>query len=143
MTNRRWIGGMVGLAVVTIFYFAGEAEVAGEDAGMDDGTFKPVASVHSLMEGQEHHFAEIKELLLDEGAKDRAKRLETEAEILAELANVNRFHKSKSDYQGWAVTLRNDAMKFAQAAKDSDNERMRALYKTINTTCNDCHDKYQ
>jgi hypothetical protein len=143
MTNQKWFGGLLVLAIVGGLWMGGGTEVAGEDSESAGGGFKPVASVHALMEAQEHHFEEIKELLLNESAENRAKNLESEAEILAELANVNFYHKDRRDYQDWAASVRRDAVNLAKAAKAGDNSGMRELYKSINTTCNDCHDKYQ
>jgi len=69
-----------------------------------------------------------------------------EAEVLAELANVNTFHKDKADYRGWAATLRDTSLELAteaQKKKDADESRLASLFKKLKKTCMACHDMYQ
>ena len=109
-------------------------------------TFKPAASVHSLMEGQDRFFVGISQLLGDPGARNRAKRLVVEAELLAELANVNTHNRIEADYVEWAGQIRDTAMKLAGEAKKkkgADEARMDKLYKQLKATCMACHDQYQ
>ena len=107
--------------------------------------FKPAASLHALMSGQVQHFMAIGELIADPGAKGRAGRLRVEAELLAELANVNIYHRDKTDYRGWAAELRDTSLALAAEArkKPPDQDRMVSLHAKLKATCGACHDVYQ
>ena len=123
--------------------------VARGDNGKPAGTpapFKPVASLHSLMEGQDMHFSAIGVLLDQPDAKNRGKRLIVEAELLAELANVNMLTRDKEDYRGWASEVRGMSLDLARLAKKGDGgseKEMKLLYRKLNKTCLRCHDAYQ
>lgn len=113
--------------------------------GTDDG-FKPVASVESLMHGQVTFFKAIGKELEEAPSEHRNHEIEEAAEVLAELANVNRYNNTKEDYRAWATQLRDTAMKLANEAekkKDADDARMNKLYLQMKKTCGDCHDAYQ
>ena len=119
---------------------------ADSDPGPPSDSFKPAASIDALMYGQSHHFKELGQLVKNKNAKDRADRLAMEAEVLAELANVNSFHKDKADYRGWAETLRDTSLELATEArkkKDADQSRLESLHKKLKKTCMACHDMYQ
>ena len=108
--------------------------------------FKPVASIETLMKGQDEQFQAIGELLDDPSIRGRTRKLVMRGELLAELANVNTYHRSDSDYRGWASDLRTASLALAAEAKkrkDADNEKMKELFAQLDTTCNACHDKYQ
>ncbi len=108
--------------------------------------FRPAASVHALMQGQGRFFEGITQLLEDAAARDRADRLTVEAELLAELANVNRHNQREVDYIEWAGQLRDTALELAREAKkkkDADEARMRKLHKKLKSVCIACHDRYQ
>ena len=108
--------------------------------------FKPAASVHSLMQGQGRFFEGITQLLEDPTARDRVGRLMVEAELLAELANVNTHNRREADYVEWAGQLRDTALELAREAKkkkDADEARMKKLHKKLRSTCMACHDHYQ
>ncbi len=122
------------------------ARVDSAPPGATPKAFKPAASVHSLMQGQGRFFEGITQLLEDPTARDRADRLMVEAELLAELANVNRHNQSEVDYIEWAGQLRDTALELAREAKkkkDADEARMRKLHKKLKATCLACHDHYQ
>jgi len=105
--------------------------------------FAPVAPVLSLMAAQDYHFEQMKEQVGSE-SKSRFSELQTQAEIIAELANVNRFHEpDKADYVQWCNLMRGTALEVAKAAKAKDIKKAKSLIAKINTTCNDCHDEYQ
>jgi cytochrome c556 len=108
--------------------------------------FKPVAEVKSLMHGQNTFFKEITTLLDEPSGEKRNQELHESAQVLAELANVNRFNKDKDDYRNWATQLRDTALELAATAKKNDAtqpERMKTLYKKLKDTCQACHDVYQ
>ena len=122
--------------------------VARADSGSaaPPGSFKPVASLEGLMYGQKHHFKAMSKLVKNRNAKNRGERLALEAQVLAELANVNTYHKDKADYRGWAETLRDTSLELATEAekkKDADQSRLESLRKKLKKTCVACHDMYQ
>lgn len=108
--------------------------------------FKPVAPVEALMHGQMVFFKGIGEQIAQPASGDRNHEIEESAEILAELANVNRHNKDKDDYRGWATSLRDTALELAQEAgkgDGADNARMDKLMQTLKATCTACHDVYR
>ena len=109
-------------------------------------TFKPAASIHSLMFGQQTFYKRLKQELAKPATAGRNEDIHHAAEALAELGNVNRHHRDKADYVQWATQLRDIALDLAkEAAKKtpSDDDRMKKLYLSIKQTCADCHDVYQ
>lgn len=110
------------------------------------GVFTPVASVSSLMHGQGKFFKEISQALGNMSNPERNEEIGYSAEVLAELANVNRFNKNKEDYRGWATQLRDKALQLAREAdkKEKANEsHMKKLFQEMKNTCVACHDVYQ
>jgi hypothetical protein len=109
------------------------------------GPFKPVASVESLMHGQKTFFKKIGEALQNPSMPDRGEEIEEAAEVLAELANVNRYNNDKADYRAWATQLRDTALRLAHEAeeKNVNEKRMKKLYMKLKDTCGACHDVYQ
>jgi len=108
--------------------------------------FKPVASVHSLMEGQGAYFKQISEALANPAAKRRAEDIFQGAEMLAELANVNTYNSEKEDYRRFAGRLRDTSLELAAEAKkkkDAGEDKMRSLHQKLEATCKACHDVYQ
>lgn len=125
---------------VVCFWMVPEAS---SEAKKDAPPFKPVASTESLMYGQEYHFDQIAELL-DSDAKSRYYDIGVEAEILAELANVNRYHDDREDYIQWTEVMKKGCQEIAAAAKKKDDAAIKELVKSINkNACNACHNKYQ
>lgn len=106
--------------------------------------FKPVASIHGLMNGQQLLFNNIRKAVTNKDWNQRRERIEVYAEALAELANVNTYNSKKKDYQGWAGQLRDAALELAQEAEksDADDVRMNKLLDTVKNTCGACHDVY-
>ncbi len=110
------------------------------------GAFKPVASVGSLMHGQGVFFKAIRDELTKPADEDRNHEIEEAAEVLAELANVNRFNKDKDDYRAWATELRDTALAMAKEAEKkaaADDDKLQALFATVKSKCQACHDVYQ
>ncbi len=141
----RKIALTVCLTAVCIWCLALET---GADSGQHDHAtraFKPVASVDALMHGQLVFFKAIGAELEKPASADRNHEIEEAAQVLAELANVNRFNSEKGDYIGWATEVRDGAMKLAAEAKkkDASNDRLTAYVTTIKGKCGACHDAYQ
>lgn len=109
--------------------------------------FKPVASLDSLMRGQEQQFEALRSLLKDTEVRGRTAQLVRAAELLAELANVNQRHaEDRADYDAWTVKMRTLALEIAGEAKkrkSADEGKMNAAFKSLEATCNACHDMYQ
>lgn len=108
-------------------------------------TFKPVASVLSLMHAQGKFFKAARSAVRDQSMEDRGEEIKEAAEVLAELANVNRHNSEKQDWRDWATQLRDTSLKLAREAEkeNPDEEKLTALTKRIGKTCGACHDKYQ
>lgn len=110
------------------------------------GAFAPVASVTSLMNGQQEQFDALTTLAADAQAKGRWNKMTIAAELLAEFANINTLHKDKPDYQGWARELRATSLLVAAEAKkksSADENKIKDLVKKLDATCKACHDVYQ
>ncbi len=129
-----------------VFILAVVTRVDSAESTMSAGAFKPVASVHSLMEGQATFFKNIGEALQNAEAPKRMKHIGVGAEVLAELANVNTHNRSEADYIQWAGELRDMAVELAGEAKKKEGaneETMNSLFDRMKATCQACHDKYQ
>lgn len=110
------------------------------------GSFEPVAPIHSLMFGQMTFFKHIGEALKEPADSERNEEIEEAAEVLAELANVNRLNKDKDDFRRWATQLRDTALELArEAGKEggADDEQLRGLLERLKETCMSCHDVYR
>lgn len=111
----------------------------------DSQKFEPVMPVFSLMIEQERHFEKITSLIRDDSAKERFENLRHEALALAEMANINAYHKLAArhdDYRNWTIDLKNSAVKLADFAKTKDLDQAKLIVGKINQTCNACHDKH-
>ncbi len=108
--------------------------------------FKPVASVKSLMHGQGAFFKTIMTELEKPAGAERNQEIRESAEVLAELANVNRHHAQKDDYLGWSTQVRDVALQLAaEAGKKGrvDDARLNTILGTMKSACGACHDVYQ
>ncbi len=101
--------------------------------------FKPVQSVHDMMEGQKKLYEEIKDGVLDKQWDDAARS----AWILAEIANVNRFQNEAAEYKGFARQMSEDCSKLAQALKKREADVAKELVQKVGQTCSACHNKFR
>ncbi len=122
---------------------ASRADSAAPDAAI--AAFKPVSSVHALMHGQGMFFKKIRKGLNQPAGEERNKDIGEAAEILAELANVNRYNNPKQDYRNWAKQVSDISLELAGEAKKSDasDEKMTSLAGKMGAACGACHDAYQ
>jgi len=135
----------IGLLVACAWCFSLVSPAANSEP-TSGAAFKPVASVHSLMEGQGLVFSQLQMALGNKNAAQRAKQIHSYAEVLAELANVNTFNNEKADYRGWATQLRDTALALAAEGKKNpapDEGKVNELFSKIKNTCQACHDVYQ
>jgi hypothetical protein len=98
------------------------------------------------MKGKERSFRALGELLKAPKARDRMGRLFVEAELLAELANVNTRRRSEADYVAWDAEVRDTALEFSREVKKEDGvdeSRLRTLHNELKAACTACHDRYQ
>lgn len=136
------------LGGLLIVMFSGLTFLVGssESSSAADRGFKPAASIEALMHGQDMAFQNLGRLLEDKQARNRANALFLDAELLAELANVNIYHKDKADYRAFATIVRDTALDLAREARkrnQADEARMKSLYDKLNETCLACHDVYK
>lgn len=139
--QTRWAMGMVTLAVGALVLLTRDTSAQAPAAG-----YKPVSSVHGLMNGQNIVFARIQDAINNEGTKKRSEQIEVFSEVLAELANVNTFNAQKDDYRKWAGELRDTALELAKEGKkkgEMDAAKMKALVEKMKATCEACHKAYQ
>jgi len=142
---------MVRKVTLTIFLLGGcvwcmalvsRADSAPADSG--DSGFKPVSTVHGLMNGQRLLLGQIGEAIENTGMKKRSEQIESFAEVLAELANINTLNSEKEDYRNWAAELRTKSLALAKEAKDNaGDDAMNKSIQSIKDTCTACHDAYQ
>ncbi len=129
-----------------VWCFALVSQVDSAQPASGHSPFKPVATVHSLMEGQGLVFKQIHSALTNPRTSKRSEQITAFSEVLAELANVNALNSDKEDYRGWAGQLRQTALELAAEAKkekNADDERMNTLLARLKNTCTACHDVYQ
>ena len=101
--------------------------------------FKPVADRNVLMEWQERVFSGMNRAILQK--KDS--EVVAHAWLLAELANVNRFHSKKDDYRRWATEMLDTAVKLAESGKAKQFDEAKKLARKMNATCSSCHEVYR
>ena len=101
--------------------------------------FKPVADRHLLMEWQERIFSGMNRAILQK--KDG--EVVAHAWMLAELANVNRFHSKKDDYRRWAKEMLDTAVKLAESGKAKQFDEAKKLARKMNAVCASCHEVYR
>lgn len=120
--------------------------VAVEPTDPPPGVFKPAMPLEALMEEQGHHFERLTELVRNEQEPERLKKLQHEALVLAEMANVNGYHEGavvNQDYKDWTLQMKAQALTLAQLAAEDKKDALRDAVKQLNATCKACHDKYQ
>jgi hypothetical protein len=144
MTRSHLYTGGVLVVVFSGLTFLANAQ--SETSSAADRGFKPAASIEALMHGQNLAFQNLGRLIEDKQAKNRANAIFLDAELLAELANVNIHHKDKADYRAFATTVRDTALDLAREARkrgEADEGKMKSLYDKLNLTCLACHDVYK
>lgn len=139
--QTRWTFAMVTLATAALVFLSHDTS-----AQAPAGGYKPVSSVHGLMNGQNIMFARIQDAINNPATKKRGEQIETSAEVLAELANVNTYNAQKDDYRKWAGELRDTALELSKEGKKKDkldDAKMKQLVDKMKATCEACHKAYQ
>jgi hypothetical protein len=125
---------LVPLAALALALTGGQEPAGPQPAA----AFHPVMSQHHLMEWQDRVFDALRK---DIGGKK--KDAADQAWLLAELSNVNTQNSVETDYQGWAGQVRDGALEIVKAVKAADFDRAKDLARTMDATCDACHDKYK
>lgn len=104
--------------------------------------FQPVARVSSLMAGIGSAFGNMRDVFPQVGEEHRLGAIVKWSEVIAELSNVNTRHRRKPDYLAMAADTRSIALDLARAARAEivDEDRLTALFATLDHSCSTCHD---
>ncbi len=110
----------------------------------DGSSFRPVASVASLMAGIGSAFGQLSKAVPPSEEEHRLGAIATWSEVLAELSNVNTRHGLEPDYFEMAVDTRVIALELARAARAEtpDEARITTLFADLDNSCGACHDVY-
>jgi len=103
------------------------------------GAFKPAQTTHTLMEGQNKLWKEIREGILDEKFGDAA----LSTWILAELANVNQYQHDHPDYVKYAGAMSKECTNLARALEKKEANQARALVGKVGNICGACHNQFR
>ena len=101
--------------------------------------FRPVQSIHDMMEGQRKLWIEIKEGIVDKQWNEAGKS----AWILAEVANVNQYQHKSPEYKDLARKMSADCVKLAKLLKKKDESGAKKMVKKVGETCSACHDQFK
>ena len=129
-------------AIVGTVGIVGMAALAGppkKDPKVQFKPFKPIQTVERLMESQGELYNGIKDHIIDK-SWDEA---ETSAWLLAELANVNHFQSTETQYQKFADDMASDCVALAKILKRRDVREARSSVKRVQQRCKACHDVYK
>ncbi len=137
-------------AALALTLTAGAAWITPDDeeapAAPPAPAYSPVGSLDALMTGHGMAFGGIREALPDKENRRRPRTLQINAELLAELANINTYWGRRDDYRNWAGELRDTALELADAVKKRDSideARVEAAYRKLDATCTACHEVYK
>jgi hypothetical protein len=117
---------------------------AADGAAPPTAAYKPVAGIDPLMHKQQDIFDEMGKAL-DGGKDDDLKKVQADAQLMAELSNINAHQKpDKEDFVKWARDARDQSLALAKAAGAKDVEGSKTILKRqLKATCAACHEKYQ
>jgi hypothetical protein len=101
--------------------------------------FKPVLSVHTLMEGQQYLFGNLRSLVSERKWEDA----HVAAGLLAELGNVNVHHAKDDAYTEFAQTMSGKSKSLSDMLKRKDAEGSKRLMSEVGASCKACHDKFR
>jgi hypothetical protein len=141
MQSKQAVAGAIAMAAIL-----SASLLAWAQAGPDKKTetpplpaFKPVLSVHDMMEGQNKLFGEITDGITDKKYRDAAKA----AWLLAEIANVNQYQHDDDAYRTFAKKMSEDCVKLARALKKGDEKAAVEARRMVSQTCQACHDQFK
>ncbi len=123
-------------------WWAGQARAEAPSAQSKESSkagFKPVQSIHNMMEGQKKLRSEIQAGILDKKWRNASRA----AWILAEIANVNQYQHSDAEYKGFAKKMSDQCVQLAKVLRKRDEKGARTQFKQLGQTCSSCHDKYK
>ena len=105
--------------------------------------YQPVAPLSSLMRAQAAHLDRVGHLIHDDRAEDRFTTLRQEADILAELSNINAHRAPTEGYRTWAARARDQSLALARTARQGDAGLVKARTGRLRATCQGCHDAHR
>lgn len=111
----------------------------GVAAASPGSPYKPVQSLHHMMEGQNKLLKEIKAGIIDKALKDAM----VSAWILAEISNSNQYQNEDPAYRELAVRVSQQCVELAQTLKKGDEKAAMTQLNAIGQTCGACHDKFK
>lgn len=111
----------------------------GMTASAAPASYKPVQSVHQMMEGQNKLFREIKASVIDNSMKDAM----LSAWILAEVANSNQYQHDDPEYRKLAVRMSEQCAELGRILKKGEQKAAMEQVSAIGQTCGACHDKFK
>jgi len=142
--SRKWAPVCAATGLVMMLLLASHG--VGQTPSAPPAPFKPVMPLLALMGEQDAHFDNIRELIRNVDAPERFEKLRHEALALAEMANINGYHRGSQqheDYRSWASDLKQQAIEMAGQAEKKDVDAIKASAKKVIHTCKACHEQYQ
>lgn len=130
---------VAGVAVMSIALIANAQPKPSAAQVSAKAKFKPVQSIHDMMEGQKKLWTEIREGILDKQWDEASKS----AWILAEIANVNQYQHESKEYKGYARKMSSNCAKLAKLLKKREEKSAKMMVTQIGETCSACHDQFK
>lgn len=105
--------------------------------------FAPVSKVHDLMGVNGEYSKSLKKELDQENPNYQT--VGELARVMAEVANVIRYHKPTSETTWWnaATTVKRFGLELAAAAESNDADGVQAALGQMGAGCKSCHDVYR
>ena len=101
-----------------------------------------VADLHVVMEFADDMFYKIP----DKVKAGKVRRVRNDAMMIAELMNVSIYGEDYAKEDGWADALKGtiaQLVELSKAAKAKDAEKVTALHKKVEASCESCHEKFR
>ena len=104
--------------------------------------YKLVADLFVVMEFADDVFYKIP----DKVKAGKVRRVRNDAMIIAELMNVSKHSEDYGKEDGWSDALTktiDQLVELSKAAKAKDAEKVTALHKKVEASCDSCHEKFR
>jgi len=112
------------------------------EAGAAEDCYKFAAPLDALMGVLDDVFAAMPKQI----EAKKFKNLRREAYYVAEMANLATHVKEHRDNKEWlsfAASMKEGALKLAEAAKNKDEKEAQSLHAAIEKACESCHEKFR